>query len=401
MTNFAVHAGKFSISNIENDNASPGSISNPNKAAEWLMSESLQDGRQTHTNEEIIEDGIKVAWPSFTSSPTDSWDDGDFWTFVVSEGIFKDNTNEFDWINYEYIHPVDYNFTQVTNTSARTDRVMFSMRDEMINPSTDSNETLTSFSPANLGHVFADPTNMVRFYSIPAAGGTDFTFSAYIELANTQSGLSEYRQGMFVSDSPLLTSNPYLSNMAQYGIYFDADPTNSASRDIRVYESTSNVFTEDPGIWKLGDKFEIRKVGTNVSYYRNGTLLYSSGTTTSSNPYYVGLALQYGGWSNVEFTYTPPSDVKFIGDNASKTGYQHKDFFRIHTEDSPAIRNVTDATDYEVLLSNDFYKDKPAPSTNQVVLDDIGYFVVPSGEAGDTFSANVVLGYTNHPGPDY
>jgi len=399
MTNFAVHDSKWSISDIENDNTTPGSISG-NKAAEWLMTESLQDGRQTHTNEETIEDGIKVAWPSYTPSPSDSWEDGDFWTFVVSEGIFKDNTNEFDWTNYEYIHPVDYNFTQVTNTGARTDRVMFSMRDEMINPTSENDENFQSFSPSNLGHVFSDSNEIVRWYSLPASGGTNFTLSGFIELANTQN-TSLFRNGMFVSDTPTLQDQMYARTEAKYGVYVSSHPTTASSRDVAVYEGASNPFTEDSSNWKIGDKFQIQKTGTTITYSRNGSVFYTSLTSTSSNPYYIGITAQTGGWSNVEFTYTPPSDVKFIGDNSSKTGYQHKDFFRIHTEDAPAIRNVTDATDYEVLLSNDFYKDKTAPSTNQVVLDDVGYFVVPTGEVGDTFSANVVLGYTNHPGPNY
>ena len=322
---------------------------------------------------------------------------------MVSEGIFKDNTNEFDWENDEYLTPINFNFTEVTDTSARTDRVMFSMRDEMINPTTYNERSIGDWDSSNLGHVFrnGDVDQIVRWYSLPATGGTDFTISGYLEYANTVPDISNYYQGIFVSDDPFNNFNIARSaSTVDYGIYFNADESTPTNVDSRIYEAA--VLEHTGPAWKLGDKFEIKKVGTTITYHQNGTLIHTSTNSTSSNDYYMGVNLYAGGgWSNVEFTYTPPSDVKFIGNNTNKTGYQHKDFFRINTDDSPAIRNTTDSTDYEVLVSNDFYQNKPAPSTNQVVLDDVGYFVVPTGETADTFSANVVLHYTNHPGPDY
>ena len=411
MSDFSVNNDKWAISEIENDYTSHSTTNTTtvpadNLVAQWLMAESLQDGKQTHTNEEEIEDGIKVSWPSAPApNESASWEDRDYWTFVVSDGIFKDNTNEFYWQSYEYNYPLDYNFTEITNTSARTDRVMFSMNAAVISPTTyNTSNILTEYAPSNLGHVFDQRYSVTtnsgqkRWYSLPCESGFDFTFSAFIETANNISSTAgDFLNGIFVSNAPNVAAAAIHSDaMFDYSYWIEPDATIAGNRSTRVYENGVIAYDDASSNWKIGDKLTIQKTGTTVTYSRNGVVT----RTTPGAPadrYYVGVSVgNYGGWSNVEFTYTPPSNVKFIGNNATKTGYQHKDFFR-----TQLVGATIDAADAQIIRNDDFYLNKPAPGANQVISDSVGYIVVNNADIAKTFTANVVLGYTNHPGPDY
>jgi hypothetical protein len=129
------------------------------------------------------------------------------------------------------------------------------------------------------------------FGTVPTA--TDFVFSfefdhrAGVTDGATVIGLSSSYTGATQSD-------------IQFGIYlYDLG---NAERII-ILEGGAIKVNLGNGSWNLGDTFEIKKVGTAITYYQNGVLIYTSASNSTTSMVFNSTIYQDLGAKNLKIVY--------------------------------------------------------------------------------------------------
>lgn len=79
------------------------------------------NGRPLHTSTELLENGINVRWSDNTNNPTNSFEAGDCYNFVASDGIWKTNATTFNFKQKEWAMPNEtINLTNFATAGTRT-----------------------------------------------------------------------------------------------------------------------------------------------------------------------------------------------------------------------------------------------------------------------------------------
>tara|TARA_R110002153_G_C13158711_1_gene482828 strand:+ start:315 stop:863 length:549 start_codon:yes stop_codon:yes gene_type:complete len=129
------------------------------------------------------------------------------------------------------------------------------------------------------------------FGTVPTA--TDFVFSFEFD----------HRVGVTNGAAVMGLSSSYTGatqSDVEFGIYlYDIGNTER----ILIYESGVSKLNLGNGSWNLGDTFEIKKVGTAITYYQNGSLIYTSASTSTTSMVFNSTIYQDLGAKNLKIVY--------------------------------------------------------------------------------------------------
>lgn len=447
--NVQVWNKEWSPTEIANDyanNAGGGLISDAgsNLKAHWLMTETLEDGKPTHFNYEGLEDGLTISFPDpvidgFTGN---SWSNGDYYTFGVVEGLMKDNANEFSIYVGVKLLPSD-KFTTFKNavTGTKESTAGAIERTESLNLVRSavsgpkayngtygsgglSGQTNENYQNENGGRVkstghFTAPASeeASSWFTLPAANNTNLVLSAFCEGANSGPGFSTGTSRSYTTLA--LSSDPtanYKPMPANFGSFLDTN-LNHAIHAV-VSSTTGNIYVSENGSYiaagsfvggtyptfNVGDKLSIERVAGTINYKQNDSIVYTSGSPTTTSLYPHQHVSRNIGWSNTTFTYTPPSNlgnIMFIGDPIAKTGYQDEMFVCAAIEDwdqstvgVPHFAEIyIDGVEATVIPNNEWADWKPTTSATEVLLDETGYLILDSTTAGANVTGFVTMQY--------
>jgi len=325
--------------------------------------------KPTHSAAEELDDGLTISFSE--GSGGDSYVATDYYTCGVLDGILKDNATQFDINNVDfYIYPADRNVTDLT--------------DPLIN---NQNVELVKFNQVNKtfhkreGSIYGQYGSTDNTWS--AGGKSSQTIKGDFELIFTKGNPSAL--GIVGLSSDLNNNDTIDKSNIQYGISFtDSSGSQDDPSKFHIFEtadpqSGDNKF--EIGEYLIKDKFKIKKVGTQITYYKynyntdNWDLIY---TSTVASPTDQVLRVQvnnyskYFGYSDIQLTYNiPTSDyIKCIGlknnqDPSQSTG-RYKDRFRVICNKNNVVK--IDNVEANIAYTNDCYSNIPIPSASGEVV---------------------------------
>jgi hypothetical protein len=331
---------------ISNDAAAPTGVissqSATNLRGRYELTQSLAglETKTTHSTYQVLPNGTQIKFNDGVSG--NSCVAGDYYTYGVCDGILKDNANSFTDTHSLYYKPINASFAEFlnvggTNTISATSSPVTERIRPLLNVFVDwidgdvarHSRSVTESQTGMVEFGSATPTTansgFVAVQGITANGG--ITFSTFTASENqVHVGLS--------TDS---SSGAGTVNIINYGFFFTAAGTFNIIQ-LATTMVSGIAYTET-------DTFEVRRTGTTVTYYKNGSLLYTSLVASSGN-LYARIAMSPGGFDgssgvrNCNITYDLPSYFMQIGNSTTLTGKFSPDFIAVE-DGIPTTVNIT------------------------------------------------------------
>ena len=389
-----------------------------NLLAHYELTESLEglETRPTHITSEEMDEGIEISF-SNGANPT-AFVATDYYTFGVVDGILKDNSLSMSRRSSIYHKPVDYQFSEFTNTQGMatipgsvtdqiTEKALFTNGDGSIIRDTYSATTGPSFSEYNVmdwfpGKVYYNRSNAVQSNWDRFSGGAKI--SQYI----TADG--------YIEGKAIATDNHVLfgfTDVPNENFYFNTTITGSAGQqtmrfaiellpngNVSIRES-GNVVAVDIASYTLTDTFKVARVGTVITYHiidssGNDTVIYTS-AVASTGTIHGAAVMPYAGTGMIDVVvnYTSYDNTMRVGNEVTLTGWYNNNWYRLEGDDVAAQSIQIDGVDATVtMIDYDLLINTPNPAPLEVIIDSrTGYMFFHSDDIGKVVTGRVTVIY--------
>ena len=187
------------------------------------------------------------------------------------------------------------------------------------------------------------------------------------------------------SDSTNVNGNSW-ANRISYAFYI-------GNGEVIFYENVTAVHTIPAFVWAPEDEIKIARVGTTVSFYHNGSLIYTSLTPSSGNVWArSNLKQMKGALYDMTWTYDRPAYCLDVGDSLNSTGRYDPNF--LHMNDSAVahevqINGAACPINMPPLGVGDQYENLLPPALGECsILPSAGLLFFNSGDVGKSVTYN-------------
>ncbi len=371
-----------------------------NQLARYELTASLAttETKLSHVGAETLLDGITIAFAN-GGSPT-AFIGGDYHTFGVVDGIFKDNAIAFTQQYNIFAKPVDLEFSTFDNGSsypAAGGNTILNATTDIVDEAAIFTEVITP--PGDLVRTgWSGTTHCDRMFVAPGQIAQNQSATPSLTAANGAMTVQPITGNGWFEASPTaanewaifgLTSTPGSNHSAaliNFGIYFQPDGTVDI-RELNV-ETDSAIAT-----YVIGDVFRVRRIGTAVTYYKNGSLFKTSGATSSGTIYGRVHPLEEGyGLIDCKITYTRPVRILGIGDPGALTGIYSPDYKRVETLTIESIDINIGGSPAAVVVSDTYFGNMTSPGAGEVVVNGkTGWLSFNAADDGSAITGDVTV----------
>ena len=371
-----------------------------NLVARYELTQSLAtlETKLSHASVDALDDGITIAMVD-GGAPT-AFIGGDYHTFGVVDGIFKDNAIAFTQQFSIYFKPTDLSFTTFKNNIGTS----------VINASTvvvtDEKAIFTDLNQRSLDYPINQFGGGQIFQYTDVIPGQLFQNEALtFNVINNRgavtvqpiTGDGYFEAGATHGDDACtigLTSVPGGTRSCtniDFGIRFKLDGTVDIVEANVVVSAAAGTYV--PGT----DTFRIQRIGTAITYHKvvAGTpaLLFTSGNTSTGTVYGCVQTPEEGyGVRDAIITYTRPAHILTVGDSTGFTGFFDPDFLMVETLTPESISINIGGSPATVVVSETYYDNMAAPGPGEVVVNgDIGWLLFNSGDVGSAITGEVTV----------
>jgi hypothetical protein len=354
-----------------------GSQPAANLVARYELTQSLAatETKLSHAGAEALHEGITIAFAN-GASPT-AFIGGDYHTFGVVDGIFKDNAIAYTQQYNIFTKPVDLEFSTFDNGSAypaaggntvlnATTAIVdeLAIFTEIVNPPVDLG--ISSWSgTTHCDRLFVAPGQI--FQSQLVTPSTTTSYGGMTVQPITGDGWFE---GGPCSNNEWtifgLTSTPgsnHSASLIDFGFYLQRDGT------VDIHENNVQI-VDAVATYVVGDVFRVRRIGTAVTYYKNGVLIHTSAATSSGTIYgRVHPIEESYGLTDCRITYTRPARVLAAGNPATLTGIYDPDYSRCETLTPESISINIGGSPATVVVSDTYWGNMTVPGPGEVVFN--------------------------------
>ena len=389
-----------------------------NLLAHYELTESLEglETKPTHTTSEEMDEGIEISF-SNGANPT-AFVATDYYTFGVVDGILKDNSLSMNRRSAIYHKPVDYQFSEFTNTQGTsvipatvstqvTEKALFVAGDDgsLIN-------AVYTTSPPSISSYF-----MMDWFPGKIYNNNNSALQSTWNANSRGAKISQYiTADGYVEGRPIAVDTHVLfgfTDLPNEKFNFNTGVTGSFGQqtmrhaievhpngNISIRES-GTVVAADIATYTLDDKFKVERVGTVVTYHiidsiGNDTVIYTS-STASTGTIHGAVVTPYGGMGmmDVVVNYTSYDNAMRIGNEASLSGWYDANWYRSVGDDVTAQSIQIDGVDATVnVIDYDLLTNRPSPAPFEVVIDSrTGYMFFHSDDVGKTVSGRATVIY--------
>ena len=400
MSNVQIWDGLWTSTDVTNDYGNTAGVITPSAQAgnmllRYELNETLNETKLTHTTQQNLIDGITNYFQAGTVSP--DFVSGDYYTFIVSNGVFKDNATSFTFDKRIYLKPVD---------------ILTDIEDNVNAPGSTAPVTIPSTGGiATEKMAFTTPNTTVnippRYYKVYGAQSSAFSGNYnYFKGRQSFSGDFDIDFKLFYRNT-----NSNSGGLYQYvSIEFDDPSTDTSTANIfKIYFKAGETVTFNvndnntfPYIYNNGDVIRIQRVSGSITIYHNGTAIYSTSNAstlmvnfTAANSYGSSYKPNCLIIYDVNIQYDRPAGFLDFGNSIAQTGRFYPNFYRIdkkglqiNIDGVPAIITINDDLSYQRL------HEIPEPNPGEViVMPDMGLMKFSSADYGKTVTAQYVAIY--------
>ena len=368
-------------------NASPTTYTTGAEVVYYKLTEAFdgvgmaRETKAIHSGFADILNGIQVKFTDGTPSP--SFVATDYYTFGVFDGVMKDNAISYTWGKSWYYYPIEHDINVFTPATI---------------PATPTNVT-EKVCWRNYGESASQ-------YLIPGVNSERLTTGA---LWSFQSTSGDFIYESRTSDNISAATNPTLSDtqIAYMGVHNTTTNTASTKWSIR-FKPDGSVDIAESGVvvmssvttFTYDDIFQIRRVGSTVSYWKNGGLLYTSLVTSTELVWMYSQVSNNAAYTATfhgqQLTYDLPAYTVKVGDSGALTGWYDSRFYNfdaavpeaseVYIDGAPAAITVDSLT---VTLDT-----VATPASGAVTfVPDNGLLVFNSADAGKTVTGKFTVVY--------
>jgi len=373
-----------------------------NLVARYELTQSLAttETKLSHAGAEALHEGITIAFAN-GAAPT-AFIGGDYHTFGCVDGIFKDNAIAFTQRYNIFCKPVDLEFSTFDNgsgypaaggntilnaTTAIVDE--FAIFTAVVNPPVDVG--ISSWSGAtHCDRLFVAPGQMHQ--NQPLTASTTSTYGAITVQPITGDGWFEggptaNNEWTIFGITSTAGSN-HSGTLIDFGFYLK----NTGTVDIRENNVSTMV---DIASYVVGDVFRVRRIGTAVTYYKNGVLIHTSGNTSTGTIYGRVHPLEEGyGITDCKITYTRPARVLAAGDPGALTGVYDLDYSRCETLTPESISINIGGSPATVVVSDTYWGNMTVPGPGEVVFNGkTGWLSFNAADDGAAITGDITVIY--------
>ncbi len=367
-----------------------------NQVARFQLTQSLAtlETKLSHVSADALLEGITIAFAN-GGAPT-AFIAGDYHTFGVVDGLMKDNATAYSQQYSIYFKPVDLAFSTFHNASATNliENATTAIVDEVANwyaidtpPTSNSSNTTIPVVRMNYkpGQLHQGENQGFDGHS----GEGAMTMQHISGDGWFEGGPCHGNEGTLFGLDPLVTSSHTDLNIA-FGIELITD----GSVDIVEAGVTTQV-----GIatYVVGDVFRVRRIGTAITYYKNGVLIHTSGNTTSATLYgRVSMFARSYGLRDCKITYTRPVYVMSVGSVAGNTGAFDPEWWRMETRTPESIDISIGGSPATVTVSNLPFVSMISPGPGEVVVNGVtGWLSFNAADVGSAVTGDVTVIYNS------
>ena len=367
-----------------------------NQIRRFELTQSLAtlETKLSHAGAEALLEGLTIAFVD--GGGPDAFVATDYHTFGVVDGILKDNATDFTQQFSIYFLPTDLEFSTFKNASGTSliENATTAVVDE---PACWINVTFPPLDTVKQD-VFNPNSNTKHIYSIPGQIGMDLdqtnSFTGNFGAITVQhiSADGYFEGGPAVGDENTtfgLTDDPsgtHSSVNIEFGIRLVPDGS------VDIVEANV-VVSSGIGTYVVGDIFRVRRIGTAVTYYKNGGLIFTSGNT-SSGDVHGRVHINEEGYSlrDCKITYTRPALVMSIGDPGAFDGVYDPDYFRVETLTVESLDISIAGSPATVVVDNDIFVDMTLPGPGEVVVNGrCGWMFFNAADVGSAVTGEVTV----------
>ena len=379
-----------------------------NLVARYQLTQSLvgTETKLTHVGAEALVDGVTIAFTN-GAAPT-AFIGGDYHTFGVVDGIFKDNAIAFTQEYNVFFKPTDFNFSDFDNGSSYPatggNTIVASTTAIVDEPAMWVNDNIAIFGPIAATSISDGVMNSV--YTTPGEAaqghrdvnpGHNFGYGTMTAQPITgdgwfQAGAQHDNTDVIIGLSDTNLGTNHIWTNIDFGIRFRYDGT------VDIVELGATVAAA-AATYEIGDIFRVRRIGTAITYYKvvSGvpTLIHTSATTSSGTVYgRVSFYEEGNGILDAAITYTRPARVLSIGNPGAFTGIFDPKFYIVDGEQPQSLNINIAGSPATVVVSNTHYDGMAVPAPGEVVVNDrMGWLVFNSADDGSAITGNVTVIY--------
>ena len=370
-----------------------------NQVARFLLTQSLAtlETKLTHVGAEALLEGLTIAFANGVA-PT-AFVATDYHTFGVVDGILKDNATDFTQQFSIYFMPTDLEFSTFKNGSGTSliENATTAVVDEV------ACWENVNFAPADttLQDDTNENSNTQHMYSIPGQLSQD--------IAQTDSHTSAFgaitvqhisADGYFEAGPPTNDEKSTFGLSSTFGtthssalINFGIRLKSNGSVDIA---EANVVVSADIATYVVGDIFRIRRIGSAITYYKNGGLIFTSGTTSAGDIHgRVHINEEGYGLRDAKITYTRPALIMSIGDPVAFSGVYDPDFFRVETLTVESLDISIAGSPATVVVSDSDFANMTLPGPGEVVVNGkVGWMFFNVADVGLAVTGEVTVIFT-------
>ena len=364
-----------------------------NQVARFLLTQSLAtlETKVSHFAAETLLEGITIAFAN--GGGPDAFVATDYHTFGVVDGILKDNATAYSQQYSIYFKPVDLAFSDFNNASATNliENATTAVVDEVANWHNIVNAP-SSTSPQQINNPLArmnhTPGQLQQSQSVASGHNNVYGAQTMQHMSGDgyfEGGPGAANEGVILGLDPLVTTSHTAANIA-FGIRLEPDGT------VDIIEANS-VVSADIATYVVGDIFRVRRIGTGVTYYKNGGLIFTSGNTTSAT-LYGRVSILAAGYQirDCKITYTRPVYVMSVGEVIGATGVYDPDWFRVETRTPESIDISIAGSPATVVVSNVPFVSMISPAPGEVVVNGVaGWLSFNAGDVGSAVTGEVTV----------
>ena len=368
------------------------SKSSSNLKTRLLLTEDLIETKSTHTDHQVLNNGITLKFNANAIDPSSSANAGDYYTFGVVDGILKDNATTFShrFDIYGYVN-VDANFSNFRNVNSTN--VISTISAPVTTPihwnplvypyhCTAGQCGLTDTGGTGGGWPWR--TNMA-LESIEGDGEISFNLMhSYSNLLVV--GLTTDTTWYETNDSTLVW--PKMKHVFRF---------TATGGDVR--EGSGTAKTGSSFTHAFGDRFTIRRTGTTIQYLKNDVVIF---TTTGASTLPLTPVIycdhesmnQSRGVINSTITYTPNRAMMFAGDITDQTGSFNRKFLGLEYSPSTTFKLKIDGVTAPVTIADTAYGQLhkvTTPVQGQItVIPYAGILIFNANDVGKTITGTCV-----------
>jgi hypothetical protein len=367
---------------------------------ELIASLTGTETKTTHIASETFINGIDIA---FAAGIGTDFQDTDYFTFGVMDGIWKDNAIEMTQQFSMYVKPVDLTFSDYDNGSAGTTipgapvvvTEQLTFRENSIGGVTQLwNSEMLRPGAIELVASGTD-TGAVAHQGIVSGTSGNVTFSVLHGFMECSVGLTDSPASISGTDYRYTTSGTFT-----HALRFNDDGTVDAYANniIDVTGGGGTAITT----YVAGDEFEIIKTGATISYNKNSGLIFTSGVAAPASTLYPKITGNTAGGQtgpafsrgifDAEVTFTRPALFMDIGIPGSSSGKYDSNFLRVETDIPESVRVLIGGSPATVTVSDTYFEAMVTPGAGTVTINgEAGWLLFNVADIGAVVSGDVTV----------